>query len=599
MKQLGGMRGLMAKPSGEIIETPIISNFKEGLTVLEYFNSTHGARKGLADTALKTANSGYLTRRLVDVAQDCIITEEDCGTTRGITLRAVIEGGDVLVSLGARVLGRSTAEDIRDPAGDEVFLPTDTYSTKPHAELIEEAGVQSVKVRSSLTCEAKRLSAGPATGATWRVARRSTSARRSALSPPSRSASRARSSPCAPSTSAAPRRWPSSRSSKSNYEGASGRADGAADDGALIVMSRNQIVDQPIGRKRPAVQAALRRAAEGQGRRAIKRGDRIAEWDPYTTPIITEVGGGFGFEDLVDGLSVREEADEATGISNRVIIDWRASPPAAADLRPAMAVLDEDGGSAPGQRRRGALPPARRRHPLGRRRRRGEAGRRARAHPDRKRQDPRHHRRSAAGGGVVRGAPAEGLRGHRRDGRPVEFGRDYKNKRRIKISPEDDGEPVEFLDPQGQAHRRPRRRRHPQGRVPHRRQPGPHDILRIQGIEALAGSWSTRSRRSTGCKACRSTTSTSRRSSVRCCRRSRSSSRRYRPDQGRPARQARLRGREGQGRGGPPAIVQPVLLGITKASLQTRSFISAASFQETTRVLTEAAVRASSTRSRA
>ena len=156
MKQLGGMRGLMAKPSGEIIETPIISNFKEGLTVQEYFNSTHGARKGLADTALKTANSGYLTRRLVDVAQDCIITEEDCGTTRGITLRAVVEGGDVLVSLGARVLGRFAAEDIKDPGTGEVVVPADTYLDENMVDLIEAAAVvQSVKVRSVLTCEAK------------------------------------------------------------------------------------------------------------------------------------------------------------------------------------------------------------------------------------------------------------------------------------------------------------------------------------------------------------------------------------------------------------------------------------------------------------
>jgi DNA-directed RNA polymerase subunit beta' len=154
MKQLGGMRGLMAKPSGEIIETPIISNFKEGLTVLEYFNSTHGARKGLADTALKTANSGYLTRRLVDVAQDSIITEEDCGTTRGITLKAVVEGGDVLVSLGLRVLGRFSAEDIKDPTSGEVLIPADTYLVEDLSDIIDKAGVQSVKVRSVLTCEA-------------------------------------------------------------------------------------------------------------------------------------------------------------------------------------------------------------------------------------------------------------------------------------------------------------------------------------------------------------------------------------------------------------------------------------------------------------
>src|SRR3712207_1010827 len=155
MKQLGGMRGLMAKPSGEIIETPIISNFKEGLTVLEYFNSTHGARKGLADTALKTANSGYLTRRLVDVAQDSIITEEDCGATRGITMRAVVEGGDVLVSLGQRILGRTSAEDIKEPGTDTTVVAADTYLDEIQIEKIERAGVTAVKVRSVLVCEAE------------------------------------------------------------------------------------------------------------------------------------------------------------------------------------------------------------------------------------------------------------------------------------------------------------------------------------------------------------------------------------------------------------------------------------------------------------
>ena len=153
MRQLAGMRGLMAKPSGEIIESPIISNFKEGLSVLEYFNSTHGARKGLADTALKTANSGYLTRRLVDVAQDCIITDVDCGTTRGIKVRAIIDAGTVVASLASRILGRTTAEDVRDPAGNEVLVPNGTLLEEPHVERLVNAGVQEVKIRSVLTCE--------------------------------------------------------------------------------------------------------------------------------------------------------------------------------------------------------------------------------------------------------------------------------------------------------------------------------------------------------------------------------------------------------------------------------------------------------------
>src|SRR6202167_5506261 len=153
MRQLAGMRGLMAKPSGEIIETPIISNFKEGLSVLEYFNSTHGARKGLADTALKTANSGYLTRRLVDVAQDCIITADDCGTTRGIKVRAIIDAGTVVASLASRILGRTTAENVRDPTGNEVLVPNGTLLEEDEADLIERSGVEQLRIRSVLTCE--------------------------------------------------------------------------------------------------------------------------------------------------------------------------------------------------------------------------------------------------------------------------------------------------------------------------------------------------------------------------------------------------------------------------------------------------------------
>ncbi len=155
MKQLAGMRGLMAKPSGEIIETPIISNFKEGLSVLEYFNSTHGARKGLADTALKTANSGYLTRRLVDVAQDCIIIEEDCGSTDGLTVKEVLEGGEVIVSLGDRVLGRTSSVDIVDPVSENVVVSAGTLITEKDVKLIEQSGVESVLIRSVLTCETR------------------------------------------------------------------------------------------------------------------------------------------------------------------------------------------------------------------------------------------------------------------------------------------------------------------------------------------------------------------------------------------------------------------------------------------------------------
>ncbi|RYF99680.1 MAG: DNA-directed RNA polymerase subunit beta', partial [Caulobacteraceae bacterium] len=248
MKQLGGMRGLMAKPSGEIIETPIVSNFKEGLTVQEYFNSTHGARKGLADTALKTANSGYLTRRLVDVAQDSIITEEDCGTTKGITLRAVVEGGDTLVSLGMRVLGRFAAEDIKDPNTGDLIVPADTYLDETQVEIIDKAAVQSVKVRSVLTCEA----------------------------------------------------------SADGVAKIAGGATVALADGELVVMSRNlTITIQVDGKDRETYKPPYGARLKVKDGDKVKRGQRLAEWDPYSNPIISEVGGKVRFEDLVENVSVR------------------------------------------------------------------------------------------------------------------------------------------------------------------------------------------------------------------------------------------------------------------------------------------------------
>ncbi len=479
MKQLGGMRGLMAKPSGEIIETPIISNFKEGLTVQEYFNSTHGARKGLADTALKTANSGYLTRRLVDVAQDCIIVEEDCGTTRGITLRAVVEGGDVLVSLGQRILGRFTAEDVKEPGTNELVVPADTYLDENQIEAVEAAGVQQVKVRSVLTCEAKVGVCGACYGRDL--------ARGTPVNIGEAVGVIAAQSIGEPGTQLTMRTFhiggTAQVAEQSFYEAANdgvarfvGGATVQTPEGDLIVMSRNmQLVVQVDGKDREAYRppyGARLRVKDGQD---VKRGVRLAEWDPYTTPIITEVGGKVRFEDLVEGVSFREEADEATGIVNRVVIDWRASTKGG-DLRP------DHGGArrgrqlqAAGQRRRGPLPAAGGRDPLRRRRRRGQARRRAGPPSHRERQDAGHHRRSAAGGGAVRGAPAEGLRGDRRDGRPGRVrarlqeqapDQDHPGKRRRRAH-----RGGRVPDPEGQAHRRPRRRRDPQGRVPDRRQP--------------------------------------------------------------------------------------------------------------------------------
>jgi DNA-directed RNA polymerase subunit beta' len=605
MKQLGGMRGLMAKPSGEIIETPIISNFKEGLTVLEYFNSTHGARKGLADTALKTANSGYLTRRLVDVAQDCIITEEDCGTTKGITLRAVVEGGDVLVSLGQRILGRSAAEDIKDPATGDIIVPADTYLDEELVETIEAAGVQAVKVRSVLVCEATTGICGTCYGRDL--------ARGTRVNIGEAVGVIAAQSIGEPGTQLTMRTFhiggTAQVAEQSFFETST---DGVAkvtgptvtaSDGALIVMSRNTTLSiQVDGRDRETYKPPYGARLRVKDGAEVKKGDRIAEWDPYTTPFITEVAGRVRFEDLVEGLSFREEADEATGISNRVVIDWRATP-RGADLRPAMAVLDKDG--AYKKLSNGA--DARNQLPVGAILSVGD-GDEVKPGDVLARLPTESAKTRDITGGLPRVAELFEARRPKdcaviaeMDGR-VEFGRDYKNKRRIKITPEpvDGGEPgeaVEFLIPKGKhiaVH---------DGDVVKKGEyiidgnPDPHDILRIQGIEALAEFLVNEIQevyRLQGVPINDKHIETIVRQMLQ------------KVEIVDPGETGLIKGdhldkpefeleqAKVRKRGGREATTLPVLLGITKASLQTRSFISAASFQETTRVLTEASVHGKS-----
>ena len=597
MKQLGGMRGLMAKPSGEIIETPIISNFKEGLTVQEYFNSTHGARKGLADTALKTANSGYLTRRLVDVAQDCIITQEDCGTTRGITLRAVVEGGDVLVSLGLRILGRFAAEDIKDPNSGEVVVPADTYLDENMVDAVEGAGVQSVKVRSVLTCEADVGVCGACYGRDL--------ARGTPVNIGEAVGVIAAQSIGEPGTQLTMRTFhiggTAQVAEQSFFESAN---DGLAkivgatvvnNDGELICMSRNlQLTVQVDGKDRESYKPPYGARLKVKDGDKVKRGQRLAEWDPYTTPIITEVGGKVRFEDLVENFSFREEADEATGISNRVVIDWRASTKGA-DLRPAMAVIDADGA----YRRLSNGGEARYLLPVAAVLSMGDAD-------EVKPGDvlARLPTESAKTRDITGGLPrvAELFEARRpkdcaviaeMDGR-VEFGRDYKNKRRIKITPEDGGEAVEFLIPKGKhiaVHDGDIIRK---GEYIIDGNPDPHDILRIQGIEELANFLVNEIQevyRLQGVPINDKHIETIVRQMLQ------------KVEILEPCDTGLLKGDhidkpevdaenvKAEARGGRPALTQPVLLGITKASLQTRSFISAASFQETTRVLTEASVQ--------
>ena len=599
MKQLAGMRGLMAKPSGEIIETPIISNFKEGLTVLEYFNSTHGARKGLADTALKTANSGYLTRRLVDVAQDSIVTEEDCGSTRGITLRAVVEGGDVLVSLGQRVLGRYAAEDIKEPGG-EVLYPADTYLQEEEVEMIDKVGVQSIKVRSALTCEADTGICATCYGRDL--------ARGTNVNIGEAVGVIAAQSIGEPGTQLTMRTFHIGGTAQvaetSFFEATNAgviKVVGPtviAAHGDPVAMSRNVVVTVTVdGKDRESYKVPYGARLRVKDGGEVAKNQRLAEWDPYTTPILTEVGGVVRFEDLVDGLSVKEETDEATGIAQRVVSDWRASP-RGADLRPAMGVTQGDSYAklSSGSDARYLLP---------------VGAILSVANGD-----------ETKPGDIIARIPTEGAKTRditgglprvaelfeaRRpkdcaviaemDGR-VEFGRDYKNKRRIKITPEVDadgnqGEAVEFLIPKGKHISVHDGDLIQKGDYIIDGNPDPHDLLRIQGVEALAEYLVNEVQevyRLQGVPINDKHIEVIVRQMLQKVEVIDSAETTLIKGDHVDRVEVDIENAKVEKRGGRIATVQPVLLGITKASLQTRSFISAASFQETTRVLTEASV---------
>src|SRR5947209_5532691 len=346
MKQLAAMRGLMAKPSGEIIESPIISNFKEGLTVLEYFNSTHGARKGLADTALKTANSGYLTRRLVDVAQDSIITSYDCGTSNGIRMRAIIDAGQVVASLASRILGRTAAESLDDLDGTTIVAPGEMILEK-HVDRIVAAGIQEVKIRSVLTCEAKNGVCGKCYGRDL--------ARGTPVNMGEAVGVIAAQSIGEPGTQLTMRTFHIGGAAQiadqsfieSNFDGTvkiRNRHLARNSEGDLMVMARNVavVIVGPDGTERAVhrIQYGARlKVDEGD---KVKRGQRLAEWDPYTRPILTEVDGVAEFEDLLEGQSLAETIDESTGIAKRMVMDWRLNT-RSAGLKPAIIIKGKDG----------------------------------------------------------------------------------------------------------------------------------------------------------------------------------------------------------------------------------------------------------------
>ncbi|MGH6985167.1 MAG: DNA-directed RNA polymerase subunit beta', partial [Stellaceae bacterium] len=601
MRQLAGMRGLMAKPSGEIIESPIISNFKEGLSVLEYFNSTHGARKGLADTALKTANSGYLTRRLVDVAQDCIITEVDCGTSRGIKARAIIDAGTVVASLATRILGRTVAEDVRDPSGSEVLVANGTLLEEAHVDRLVTAGVQEIKIRSVLTCETTSGCCAKCYGRDL--------ARGTPVNMGEAVGVIAAQSIGEPGTQLTMRTFHIGGAAQlseqsfveSNFDGdikIKNKNVVRNSDGDEIVMSRNLSVAvlDPDGTERAVHRipygARLKVADEAH----ISRGQRIAEWDPYTRPILTEVEGAVGFEDLIEGQSMSETLDETTGIAKRVVTDWRTgSGRGQQDLRPALVIKGKDGK---------LLKLAR-----------GGDARYILAVDAVISVDPDTHVKA---GDVIARIPTESAKTRDITGglprvaelfearRPkesaviaeisgtVRFGRDYKNKRRIAIEPTDKSEePKEYLVPKGKHIHLQDGDVIEKGDFIVEGNPAPHDILAIKGVEELAGYLVNEIQdvyRLQGVAINDKHIEVIVRQMLQKVEIEDSGETDLiQGDQVDKIEFDEVNARAAE-EGKKPATAHPVLLGITKASLQTRSFISAASFQETTRVLTEAAV---------
>ena len=601
MKQLAAMRGLMAKPSGEIIETPIISNFKEGLDVLEYFNSTHGARKGLADTALKTANSGYLTRRLVDVAQDSIITERDCGTDNGIRMRAIIDAGQVVASLATRILGRTSAEDLVDQKGG-VIVPKGTMIEEWHIDGINAAGIQEVKIRSVLTCETTNGVCGTCYGRDL--------ARGTPVNMGEAVGVIAAQSIGEPGTQLTMRTFHIGGAAQiadqsfieSNFEGTvkmRNRSVARNSDGDLIATSRNiaVVIVGSDGAERAVhrIQYGARlKVDEGD---QVKRGQRIAEWDPYSRPIVTEIDGIVGYEDLVEGASVTETADESTGITKRVVTDWRTNT-RSADLRPAMVVMDGKGKIAKlarGGEARYLLPVdaiiA------------AEPGSKVKAGDVVARISMESAKTRDITGGLPRVAelfearrPKEAAIIAEKAG-TIQFGRDYKNKRRITLTPADGTEAVEYLVPKGKHIYLQDGDIVEKGDYIVDGNPAPHDILAIKGVEELAAYLVNEIQevyRLQGVNINDKHIEVIVRQMLQKVEID---------DAGESdflhAEQVdRVEMDEANvklvAEGKKPATGHPVLLGITKASLQTRSFISAASFQETTRVLTEAAVNGKS-----
>ncbi|WP_415879945.1 DNA-directed RNA polymerase subunit beta' [Methylomonas sp. TEB] len=601
IRQLAGMRGLMAKPDGSIIETPITANFREGLDVLQYFISTHGARKGLADTALKTANSGYLTRRLVDVAQDLVIAESDCGTQNGLTMMPIIEGGDVVEPLADRVLGRVAAIDVTDPAGNNILIPAGTMIDENLVTVLEDNGVDKMLVRSVITCESRQgvcakcygrdlgrghlVNIGEAVGVV---------AAQSIGEPGTQLTMRTFHIGGAASRSAAVSnvQVKSSGTAKlNNLKTVKNR------ESNLVAVSRSGEVGvmDDYGRERERYKipyGAVLSVGDGS---PVSAGDIIVNWDPHTHPVITEVDGFIQLIDFMDGITVQEQSDDVTGLTSRVVTDPKQRSSAGKELRPMVRLLDEQGGqiNLPGTDipaqyflPAGAIVGVKdggevkvgdvlARIPQESSKTRDITGglpRVADLFEARKTKDP----------AIL--AEATGM---------VSFGKETKGKQRVIIT-DSEGEQYETLIPKW---------RHitvfegefvDKGETIAEGELTPHDILRLRGIEELADYLVKEIQdvyRLQGVKINDKHIEAIIRQMLRKVEITASGDTDFVKGEQVERTMINLVNDQVEREGKIPASYDSLLLGITKASLATESFISAASFQETTRVLTDAAVR--------
>ncbi|WP_345861900.1 DNA-directed RNA polymerase subunit beta' [Shewanella algae] len=601
IRQLAGMRGLMAKPDGSIIETPIVANFREGLNVLQYFISTHGARKGLADTALKTANSGYLTRRLVDVAQDLVVIEDDCGTHEGLIMKPLIEGGDVVEPLRERVLGRVVAEDVYYPGSDEVLAPRNTLLDEAWCDKLEEYSVDEVKVRSVISCDTDfgvcakcygrdlarghLINQGEAIGV---VAAQSIGEPGTQLTMRTfhigGAASRASAENNVQVKNAGNLKLHNAKFVKNS-------------DGKLVIVSRSSelaIIDE-LGREKERYKVPYGTVLETLEGAEVTAGQTIANWDPHTHPIITEVAGYVKFEQMIDGVTISRQTDELTGLSSIVVLDVAQRPSAGKEMRPMIRLVDENGNdlTIPG-----TDVPAQYFLPSN-----AIVNLEDNAQISVGDALARIPQESSKTRDITGGLPrVADLFEARKPKEPailaeisgtISFGKETKGKRRLVITPAEGGNPYEEMIPKWRNLNVFEGEKVERGEVIADGPESAHDILRLRGIHNVANYIVNEVQdvyRLQGVKINDKHIEVIIRQMLRKCLINEAGDSEFLEGEQVEVSRVKIANRELEEQGKIPAKFERELLGITKASLATESFISAASFQETTRVLTEAAV---------